>query len=251
MHTGGDISRVVSIHAQDTPMTMAEIQPLLTDMQNRLGAQLAINYPFTPPNGDPSQITKNDYRDLIMKSGACLDQCLNNWGGFGQSNKDAWAAVPILIAAWKGESDLDMKQHYLDKAVTAVINTSVGAFQEFVPLTNPAINYYWWGQFWAYTHFAIQHTIGTPEYDTMMSTLWKSLAQIADGWPMMNFHGVLVDGAEMGPIAGAFWYDGALRYEADYGYQLANADKFERFANNIWYECQTYNETEDDDPWYG
>ena len=254
MHTRGNISTVVDIHSSDDPMNMQEIQALLADNADRVNNP----WPFTPPSGEPSQITKSDYRALIMTSPGCLANCLNFYGhqdGNGQADlpsKDAWAAVPILVAAWKGEPvNSPMKPLYLAKAVAAVKNTCAGLNQEFLPLANPDLNYYWWGQYWAYTHYAIQHTFGTLEYDIMMSTLWTTLGHIVDGWPIMNFNGVECDGAEMGPIAAAFWYAGAVHYQTVYNYQLAKAEKLLNFSNKIWNEWQTYNETEDDDPHYG
>ena len=253
MHTRGDVSTVVDIQSSDDPMNMPAIQPLLSDNADRVNNP----WPFTPPSGDPSQITKADYRTLIMTSGACLATCLNLYAredSNGQANwpdKDASTGVPILVAAWKGEPDAVEKQKYLRKAVIAVDNMCAGLINEFLSVSNPSLNYYWWGEFFAYTHYAIQHTYGTTEYDTMMSKLWKTLGQIVDAWPIMNFRGIVCDGAEMGTIAAAFWYDGAVKYQTTYNYQLANANKLLAFANNIWNEWVGNNETADDDPWYG
>jgi hypothetical protein len=252
MHTGNGVSTVVDIHGADEPMTMSAIQPLLTDIQHRLGNQLPIYYPFTPPSGDPSQITKSNYLALI-KNPTCLSDCLNFYGKLNTPSKDAWQAVPILIAAWEGEGSQNAatKQQYLDGAVNAVANTCAGLTQDFLPLTDPPLDYYWWGKFWAYTYDAILHTQGTPEYDIMMSQFWTTLGQVADAWPIMNISGTVADGVAMGTIAAAFWYDGAFRHQDVYNYQLSNAAKFQRFANGIWNAYQTYNDIEDDDQFYG
>src|SRR5262245_14718422 len=54
------LSTVVTIGPNDDPQQMPQLTPLISDSVSRLAG-----WPFQPPTGNPSLITKQDYLDLI------------------------------------------------------------------------------------------------------------------------------------------------------------------------------------------
>ena len=200
----GPVSEVVKIGSSDDPMQMNTVKRwLATDAVERVNGQ----WPFTPPAGDPSKVTKDDYIDAVTNYPG-LAYFVERYGkGPVKADINGMECIPVFIALYKQTGD----RQYLDMTVRYIKCFCLATDEEVArnPTNPPPAEVYsaYWKWEYAFILIPLMQIQDTPEYAEMTRMLGKSLGARANAWPLPPFRG-----AYNMAFDAAFWYDMALKF---------------------------------------
>ena len=241
------LSRVVEIKPSDKPMAMPAVRALLADVaadRRTCGLPPGMSeidylktvlegkmerlkgyWPFRPPSGDPATFGKAQYLEAIKSVPAVLPYYEQRYGKGTdpiKADANAWEMVPVYTAFWKATHE----QKYLDMVVRGVKAVCLATDEELAANPTKPVSYNrYWKDSNAYIYLSLLELTDTPEFPRLTAMLGKSLANLANAWPVAPF-----DGAFNMSFMSAFWYDLALKYHPN----LSRAKELRAYAERIW-----------------
>jgi len=144
---------------------MPQLTPLISDSVARL-----VGWPFQPPTGDPTLITKNDYLALI-KLYPGETYYLTTYATYNTISLNAYEVVPVLVAFWKASGDAK----YLEALVKAVNNFAAAILAETAVQASsgdpPLLSTYRRSEY-AWVYLGLRVLDGTPQGDALLGQNW-------------------------------------------------------------------------------
>ncbi len=233
---------VVDIPAGANPGEIAGLAGLLSPNAERLAGP----GPWTPPQGDPSKLTKADYLETLRPD---LEAMEGIYGKEPTEGKQyAYEAIPVFAAFYQATQD----PKYRTLLVNAYKEYCAFIEEQEIPAGlaemeqdanhRPGVSRYW-TYVYVYLTLPLETLRGTPEYDEVKARLGRALYKRAEAWPIYW---------EWGPqnrsMAPAFWYEIALQWNPDP--PTPKAAELRAYADGIWESWWQYRDVEEDCPSY-
>ncbi|MHB9024152.1 MAG: hypothetical protein ACYC7E_08245 [Armatimonadota bacterium] len=229
------VKAVITIKANDDPMQIEALKPLLKKDMGRLWGEKA----WKPPTFDPAKISKADYLEALRPN---LDYCLKTYGKDPATPKHyAYEAIPTFAAFYKGTGDPKYAELTLQttREYCLAIDEDVKKTLADMAKTGakrPGANLYWTYTY-AYVLAGLWALEGAPQYQQMVEMLGKSWGDRANAYPVYWERG-----PQNRPVDAAFWYDTALKFNPN----IPRAKELKAYADLIWNDWWAPKDMEED-----
>ncbi len=227
---------VINIPAGANPADIPGLAPLLSDNADRLAGP----GPWKVPEGDPSQITKADYLELLRKDLEYQERYIGQ--DPPKANVGAWTALPTYAAFYKATGD----RKYLERMVYLLKGFCLYVEEQEMKEAEaemaksaqglPGLSRYW-TNIYVYYVLPLQTFEGTPEYQEVTRMMGKVLAARAQAWPLWY-----QETSSNMAISPSLWYEMAVKW----GPPVPRTEEFKTFTDKIWSLFWTYKDVEED-----
>ncbi|MHB9024358.1 MAG: hypothetical protein ACYC7E_09310 [Armatimonadota bacterium] len=239
---------VVGVKPGDTPAAMPAVQALLLSRTSPQLEALGLKDPrtaYTPPVGDPSTISKQDYLDYIKARVEILDrEYFSGTPAPSIPPRLAHYDMPFYMAMYQATGEAEYARKFF--AVARIWLAGEEAESPFAPgkPRNSYVSVYWCDQY-AHASMAINRMSNAPGYQEFLPHLKRAVGDTAMKMPVYWEMGTLNRA-----IAPALWYDWALQL----GVEKDNPEKaaqLRRYADRVWEYFYPRRDLEENDSHYG